>query len=82
MEKEPIRHADQTWLNTHPQVQEVGHNTTVATIARLTAVARISLDHPIGAVKEGDQIEWKAELKGRITVDRAMLDAAAEQLLR
>ena len=82
MEMKPIRSADQTWLNTHPQVQEVGNATTVGTVAHVAAVKQIALNLPIGALKEGDQIEWKAELNGRITVDRSMLDAAIEERLR
>jgi hypothetical protein len=80
MEEKPMRFADQTWLDTHPQVMDVGDATTVGTIAHLAAVKQIARDFP--AVKEGDQIEWKAGLRGRITVDRSMLDAAIEERLR
>jgi hypothetical protein len=79
MEKKPIRHADRTLLNTHPQVMEVGNATTVGTVAHLAAVKQIAGNF---AVKEGDQIEWKAELEGLITVTRSMLDAATEELIR
>ncbi len=80
MEEKPIRFADQTWLDTHPQVRDIGNATTVGTVAHLAAVKQIARDFP--GVKEGDQIEWKAELRGRITVDRSMIDAAIEERLR
>ena len=79
MEKKPIRTADRTVLHTHPEVMEAGNATTVGTIAHIAAVRKITGNF---AVKEGDQIEWEAELKGTITVTRAMIDAAAEQLIR
>jgi hypothetical protein len=61
-------------------VMEVGNGTTVGTVAQMAAVRQIADDFT--TVKEGDQIEWKAELKGRITVDRSMLNAAMELHLR
>ena len=66
-------------LHTHPEVMEAGNATTVGTIAHIAAVRKIAGNF---AVREGDQVEWEAELKGSITVTRAMLDAAAEQLIR
>lgn len=80
MEKKPIRTADRALLNTHPQVQEVGNATTVGTVAHMVAIKAIARKLP--AVKEGDQIEWKAELRGLITVARSMLDGAREEFLR
>jgi hypothetical protein len=79
MEQKPIRYADQTWLTIHPQVEEVGNGTTVGTVAFMATVRQIAGNF---AVKEGDQVEWNAELKGRITVTRRMLDAATEQMLQ
>lgn len=82
MEQKPIRHADQIVLNTHPEHTIIGDNTTVGTIAHRAAIHQIALNTSIGDVKEGDQFEWKAELTGRITVTRSMLDAVTEQYLR
>jgi hypothetical protein len=80
MEEKPIKFADQTWLTAGSEVMEAGDATSVGTIAHIAAIKQIARD--IQVVKEGDQIEWKAELKGRITVDRSMLNAAIEQHLR
>ena len=80
MEKKPIRHADRTLLNLHPQVMDAGDATTVKTIAFMAAVKQVARQFP--NVKEGDQIDWTAELNGRTTVTRYLLDAAAEQLLQ
>lgn len=79
MDEKPIRHVDRTLLNTHARVEEVGNKTTVETIAFIAAVRKIAGDFE---VKEGDQVEWKAELTGHITVTRSMLSAATEQLLQ
>ncbi len=77
-----MKFADQISLTISPEVMTIGPATEAKTIAFMAAVRKIAFNHRPGEIKEGDQIEWEAVLKGRITVDKRMIDAAVEQLLR
>jgi hypothetical protein len=81
--REPRRSGfvDEIVLNTIPEVRVIGGATDLATVAFLAATARVASSWMSDRAQEGDQIEWKATLSGRITVTKQILDAALNKLM-
>jgi hypothetical protein len=74
--------ADQMSVTIGSEVTVIGGATSAETIAEMAATKHIALSGSLASFREGDQIEWRATLQGRLTVTKAILEAAMNHWIR